>query len=736
MANIAFEEQWRVREAAAPRTRPGVGARLGAALVSALDQERGRWIYWLPVLFACGIGLYFTLPYEPPTLAAVGALIGASAMRVFLRRGFFAFLAGSMLLTMACGFAAAKFRSDFVAAPLIAKSTATKKLEGWVERWEQTSAKRGRLTLLVSSAEGIEAAQLPHRVRITANATVGPPVGASVFMPAVLTPLSEPVMPRGFDFARQAWFSSIGAGGFATAAISMTEGAGPPPIKLRILAAISRARTAIGARIAAALPTSTAAIAQALIVGERAQMSEADTDALRASGLYHVISISGLHMALVAGSLFWLVRFGFALIPSLALRYPIKKWAAALAILGAFGYLLLSGSAVATLRSFLMIAVIFLAIALDRPAVTLRNVAFSALLILAVLPESLLDVSFQMSFAATAALIAFCERYQSFLSRRTMTSRLGRVGQATSGFLIGSVTTSLVAGLAVAPISAYHFYNVASYSVLGNLVGMPVITLVIMPMAILTLAVMPLGLEALPLAAMGWGIEIMLVISRWVAALDGAIVASAAYPMPALLAIALGGLWMLIWRGRWRYLGAAPLALGIALMPAAQRPDILVERQGAVIAVRDPKGVLQATPGRKAAYSLEQWLKADGDNRKPKDANKGAGFRCDASSCVILVQGKLVSLTREMSALADDCARADILIAPFPILQPCQGPKLIIDKRAFDKNGATAIYLRHGRIRVETAAQVRGVRPWAPRRHITDYIKPIDNDGPDSGAED
>ncbi len=736
MANIAFEELWRVRGAATPWGRPKVSARFGAALVNALDAERGRWFYWLPVLFACGIGFYFALPNEPSTAAAVAALIGAGAIRVFLRRELFAFLAGSMLLTIACGFAAAKFRSEFVAAPLILKSTATKKLEGWVERWEQTSVKRGRLTLLVFRAEEIGAAQLPYRVRITANATAGPPVGAAVFMPAVLTPLAEPVMPRGFDFARQAWFASVGAGGFATASISTAEAAPLAPFKLRIIASIGQARAAIGARIAAALPASTAPIAQALIVGERAQMSDADTNALRASGLYHVISISGLHMALVAGSLFWLIRFALALSPGVALRYPIKKWAAAIAILGAFGYLLLSGSAVATLRSFLMIAVMFLAVALDRPAVTLRNVAFSALVILVVLPESLLDVSFQMSFAATAALVGFYERYQAFFSTRTMTSRLGRAAQGAGGFIAGSITTSVVAGLAVAPISAYHFYNIAIYSVLGNLVGMPVITLVIMPMAIIALAAMPFGLEAWPLAAMGRGIEIMLIISRWVASLDGAMIASAAYSLPALVTMTFGALWMLIWRGRWRYPGAAPLAIGLALIPASPRPDILIERQGAVIAVRDTGGVLQATPGRKAAYSLEQWLKADGDNRKPKDANKGGGFRCDASSCVILVKGKLVSLTREMSALADDCARADILIAPFTITETCPGPKLIMDKRALTLNGASAIYLRNGEIRTETANQFRGVRPWAPKRLFTEFIKPVDDGGPEQNSAD
>ncbi|MDX2265698.1 MAG: ComEC/Rec2 family competence protein [Hyphomicrobiales bacterium] len=721
MADVLNEVWGRPAPAALHRRAQG----WRAALTDALDAEAGRWFYWLPVAFAAGVGAYFTLPVEPHGGVAVAALMIAAAMRVVCRGELFAFLITSVILACACGFAAAKARTMWAAAPVIEKSVSTTKLSGWAEKWEQISPKRGRLTLLVADVEGLEAHRRPHRVRIAVNATAGPAVGAKVAAPAVLYPPMDPLAPGAYDPARIQWFSSIGAGGFTTGPLTAADALPAPPLKLQALAEIARWRALIAARIALALPADTAPIAQALIVGERAAITDADTEVLRASGLYHVISISGLHMALAAGCLFWTLRFGMALIPALALRAPIKKWAAVAALAGAFVYLLLSGSAVAALRSFLMIAVMLAAVMLDRPAVTLRNVALAALVILVALPESLLEASFQMSFAATAALVAFYERYSGSLAWRAPGPAALRMAWAGAAFLAGSAATSLVAGAAVAPISAYHFHAVASYSVLGNLIGAPIVTLIIMPAAVASLIVMPLGLEAYPLAVMGFGIEMMLAVSRWVAALPGAMVAAPAYPLAALIMFAFGGLWAIIWRGRWRYLGAAPIGLGLAIASTGERPDLVVEREAAFIAVRALDGRLEATSGRKGAAALQYWLRADGDGRKAKDAARGEGFRCDAAACVTSAKGRIVSLAREPAALADDCARVDVLIAPFAVTGPCPRPRIVIDRRALAEGGAHAVYDLGGAMRVDTVAGARGERPWSRRRAWADFIPPV-----------
>ncbi len=651
-----------------------IGAGLSATLARTLDAERGRWFFWLPVWFGAGIGVYFALPFEPPLVMALAALVLAAALRVFIRTSLTAFIAGSILLAMACGFAAIKLRSEWVAAPVIDRTVRTKALEGWVELWEQMHPKRGRVTLRVHRIEGLAPDATPYRVRISVNAAVAPRIGEHIVLPAVLKPPNEPVTPGSFDFAIQSWFQRVGGGGFAigkpqwgaqagnaTAAIAQPPGApagnataprvqppgaqGPPdmPLSLRIMAPLGNLRQHIVARIRAVLPPHQAAVAEALIAGERAQMNDADSQALRNSGLFHVLSVSGLHMALMGGFVFWTIRFLLALVPPIALHHPTKKWAAAAAIVSVFFYYLISGLQIAALRSFIMIAVVFLAIILDRRAVTLRNVALSALIILALTPEGLLDVSFQMSYAATAAIIAFYERFGGRLHAFASTGRW-RLAKGFLAIFPALCLSSLVAQLAIDPFAIYHFHGYTPYAVLGNLLGGPLVDFIMMPMVLATLIALPFGLEYWPLQLLGASIEALRVIVFWVAGLKGAYVPVPGYPLAALLLIIAGGLWLMIWRQTWRYAGLGLIAAGLAVAPFRGRPGILIDREGVVIAVRDAQGALQVSPGRKAAYAVKRWLEIDGDGRKPGEAAKAAAlFRCDGPNCVAMVMGRLVS---------------------------------------------------------------------------------------------
>ncbi len=706
-------------------------ARLGAALLANLDREQGRWFYWIPVIFGAGIATFFALSDEPPLTLAIAGVIAASAFRVFARNTMLTFLAGSVLLAFAGGFAAAKLRTLLVASPVIQAQMKTEKLTAWVERWEQTSPKRGRATLRVIAVEGLDAARTPRRVRISLNTAKGPPPGQAISLKAVLQPLPEPVMPGGFDFARQAWFQGIGGTGFAIGGFVAMEPQPRAPAALAARAWIDGLRAEIARRVHAALPEGRAGIAQALIVGDRAALSKEESDALRASGLYHIISISGLHMALIAGGLFWAVRLGFAAVPALALNYPVKAWAALLALGCAFFYFLLSGGAVATQRAFLMIVVMLAAVMLSRPAISLRNVALSALVILALYPETVLDVSFQMSFAATAALVAFYERFGASLRFETATGVLRGLAAWVLAFLFGTAMTTIVAGTAVTPFAAYHFNTVTSYSVLGNVLGMPFVTLIIMPCVVLTLVAMPFGLETWPLVAMGYGIDALKAIAVWVAALDGAVVKVPSFTSTSLALMWVGGLWFVIWRGAWRHLGLIALALGLALAPYGPRPDVLVDRFAEVIAVRDAEGRLQVSPGRKGRYTVERWLASDGDGRTPAEAMKSSLFRCDATSCLATVKGKLVSLTREPAALADDCARADILIAPFALSSDCRRPQLVIDRRFVYLNGAVGLTIGARGIDIVTVAERRGRRPWVMARTARTSIEPLPDNAPE-----
>ncbi len=321
--------------------------------------------------------------------------------------------------------------------------------------------------------------------------------GDALQMTASLSPPSAPALPGGHDFARAAYYERIGAVGFALKPpqkVTLADLA-EPDLALRIRAAVEDLRQDIGRRIEAALPGERGALAAALITGERGGISQETTDAYRDSGLVHILSISGLHMAIMAGAVFALLRFALATVPVLALTQPIKKWAAAGGALGAILYFAISGGSAATLRSAIMMVVMFLAIMLGRPAIAMRNVAIAALLILIVYPESLLDVGFQMSFAAVAALVAAYEAIRGHFDRSGITP--GPVMRAGL-FLGGILFSTLIAGFAVTPLSVYHFHAMQHYAPLANLIAVPVCNLLVMPAALATLVALPFGLEAAP----------------------------------------------------------------------------------------------------------------------------------------------------------------------------------------------------------------------------------------------
>jgi competence protein ComEC len=444
---------------------------------------------------------------------------------------------------------------------------------------------------------------------------------------------------------------------------------------------------------------------------------------MRASGLAHVLAISGLHMAIMAGSIYWAMRLFLVAVPGLALRFSIKKWAALAALMGALGYLLISGASVATQRAFIMTSVFLIAVMLDRPALTLRNVLIAAIVILALTPESLLNISFQMSFAAATALIAVYERLRGVRLLRVEGAGRGVVGLARrAGFALlryagGIGLTTMVAGLAVAPIAAFHFHTATSYSLIGNLLAMPVVGLVVMPAALAALLAMPFGLESGPLWVMGGGIDVVVAIAREVSALPGAVRPVEAFSVSGLAAITLGALWFAIWRGVWRHAGLAALGAGLVMTGFGAKPDILIDRDGRVVAVRTQDGRLAAMPGRAGNYSLEKWLAADGDRRAPNAARSASVFRCDQRGCVAVVRGLRLSVAREPSALAQDCRHADIVVSPLTLRGGCTGPRLVITQDQLRGRGAHAVFIEGQgearRLRVETSAAARGARPWS-----------------------
>ncbi len=681
-------------------------------LQQVLEQERSRWFLWLPACFGLGIGVYFALGFEPGWLATSAIVLAGLSVYLFFRYWIVGYVFATTIFVAALGFADAKLRTELVRAPVLEKQTGPVEVVGWVERIEPRP-KGKRITLrVIRIGRGLQK-RSPHRVRVVVKSpTKHLQTGQALSMRAVLLPPPEPTRPGGFDFARQAWFLSLGAVGYAVSKPVQTQPKTGPPVLLRVRVIIHNLRNAVSKRIAEKLPQVQAALTEALITGERGGIDEETLLALRHSGLAHILAISGLHMAMMAGAIYWLVRSLLAAWPWVTLRLPIKKLAALLALLGGAFYLLLSGSAIATQRAFVMISIIFLAIILNRQGLTLRNVALAALAILIPRPESLFDVGFQMSFAAATSLVAVYEWVQqnkASYNVKTFWPRFLHIGWR---YIAGIAVTTLIAGLVVSPYAAFHFHKFTQYGLAANIAAMPVFGLLVMPMALLTLMAMPFGLESIPLQVMAFGINLVIQIAETVSSWPGSVYHTQAFPGISLALITIGGLWIGLWQVRWRFLGLIIIASGLISIAMQSSPDVYIEREAKTFAVRAPSGLLSAPSLRAGKYSLKKWLEADGDARPVEEVTKGEGFRCDEAGCVTAVKGRTVTFIRHPSAFAEDCQRADLVISQIPYSDVCTKAKLVIDRHVLRMQGAHAVYLENGKLRVETVTEHRGKRPW------------------------
>jgi competence protein ComEC len=698
-------------------------ALLGAAFER--EMEAGRGFLWFPVLFGIGILAYFALPREPSAIAVVGLAAILIVSVGFARRSVAAFRLLVAAAAIASGVAAMKLRTDWVGERVMPRDMTTT-VTGWVEAREATPRDGARLYLRVSDIVGLAASDTPRKIRVTVRTkTAAIAVGDAISLTARLQAPSGPVIPGGYDFGRAAFYDGIGGVGFAYGA-AKPAALGDPPLDIRMKQPLARLREEIRERIEEALPGDNGRIAAALIMGDQFGVSEKTQDDMRASGLGHVLSISGLHMALVAGSVFWLIRALLALSTRLALRRPIKKWAAAGGLAVAAFYVGISGGGVATDRSFLMLAIMLGAIMLDRRAITLRNVALAAIAILVVFPESLLSVSFQMSFAATLALIA---GYEAIVRRAEKRVALAEPGGHTIGRRIaraagGLFLTSLLAGLATAPFGVYHFQRVAPLTMIANLAAMPAIGLIVMPMALAAALLMPFGLESLPLSLMSYGLDWMKLVAEktaeWSAGLGGVRMP----PASALILAVAGFLWLALWQERWRLAGLAPLVVALPLALSAPSPDIVVDAGGAAAAIRGFDGRYQIVAGKNARFAVENWLRADADPRDAKAPDLEKGVGCDALGCIARLRGGgEIAVIFKPDAFAEDCRTAVVVISRLQAPPACAEHALVLDRAVLARGGAMALYQTNDvaappeampRFRVETAYPLLR-RPFMPR---------------------
>jgi competence protein ComEC len=586
---------------------------------------------------------------------------------------------------------------------------------GFVELRDE-SQKSDRFVLRLERIEGNRIVDKPQRIRLSVRRGMAPPAGAFVEAKAQLNPPLQPLRPGSYDFARDLYFQRIGASGFVHGAVKVVAPPAAAGWRLRAVTFVESVRDAIDGRIRSVLSGDVGSIASALITGKRDAITPYLYDAMFVSGIGHVLSISGYHMAVVAGVVFFILRALLALIPGVTDRMPVKKWAALGALIVTALYLVLSGAEVATQRSFIMIAIVLIGVILDRPVLTLRTVTIAALVVLFLTPEAVVHPSFQMSFAATLALIA-AYAYGQLLTRAGADSPLAtRAALWGVNEIVSLLLASLIAGLATTPYAAYHFHRLAPYGVIANLLAMPVVSAWVMPMGILGVIAIPFGFDALFWRQMGYGIEWMDTVALWVASLPGAFDRVTSFGTGPLLLATAGLLVIGLLKTPLRWSGAAFVVLALVLAARTPVPDVLVAADGRTFAVRGANGKLAFHRTGSDTFATREWLASDADGRDVNDKGLGDGIACDPLGCIgKLADGRAVSYAFAPDAFEEDCRRAAIIVATRDAPPDCD--TTVIGRKQWREQGALALYRdRNGSgFTIESARPLNYDRPWAPR---------------------
>ncbi len=681
-----------------------------------IAAQKSRLFLWIPVAFGAGIALYFSLLTEPPLAAGVVPVVASLPLLFWLYRRhfdslgwFFAFVGMAAMFCASCGFLAAQMGTRQAGTPMLSKSIGPVDVEGTVESVEDLGGVGGsRAVLRHLVIERMAPEETPKKIRLKFKKDEGLVAGARIRTLAKIEPPSGAVAPGAYDFRRHLFFQGIGGVGFSYRAAEIVRAQDTGFL-------FETLREKINANIKAHTGAVAGGIMTALITGERGAIAEEDDDAMRDSGLYHLLSISGTHVTMVAGVLFFFSRLLMAAIPWVALHWPIKKIAAVIALSGAVFYVFLAGAEVPAQRALLMTALIMVAIMLDRSPFSLRLIAFAALVVLIFAPFALVGVSFQMSFAAVAALICFFEWIRPVWMR--FYSRAGFVRKSFI-YLVGILMTSVIAGTVTGLFSLYHFQSFAVYGVLSNMMAVPLTGIVIMPAAIVALFLMPFGLEGVPLQVMEWGTVWMLGIAHWTGSIDGAVVHVRQWPGATFAFLVAGILIFLLWEG-WRGKGVAIglIVAGLVVATVTRPPDILISETGKLMAVRGGDGQLYLSSGRKEKFVAENWMRLDGRaGEKPltfRSAN--SPMLCDDDGCRGEIEWKKLAIVRTPKAMREDCAWADIFISEGPVAKAAcetQGP--VLGLYDYLEGGAMAVYLEDMRI-VRTRKDGE-VRPWTKMR--------------------
>ncbi|ODT69828.1 MAG: hypothetical protein ABS75_15425 [Pelagibacterium sp. SCN 63-23] len=683
-------------------TTPGRLPALAQGLARDLGDAayRRRLFVLLPFGLIAGLIVYAVLPDEPGMATLVGGSAAvAVALAIALRTGSLPGLRVCIqLVALWLGFCllpihAAAFGTSMQAFPVYGT------YEARVDEVISVDADQRRIIVSQIVPVGDARPVSIRRARLLLPAATDLQQGDSLRAALRLAPIPGPVLPGAHDGQFHSFFIGVGAYGSATGAVErIAEGDAADPGR-----ALLALRMAIGSRIVAVLSDDAAAIGKAMVVGDQSGITDETRDVMAASGLAHIYSISGLHLSIVAGGIFWLVRLALASLPVLAF-WPVKQIAALAGLLAAFLYLMLAGGMdnVPAFRSTLMLGLIFGAVLAGRQALTMRNVAIAAIVIILIDPASIFRPSFQLSFAAVVALIGVYE-----LPRPLRAVSGGRLAWAMR-IVWATAWTSFIAGLATWLFSAYHFQQTAPLGVVGNVLALPMVSLVIMPFGVLSVLAMPMGIEGPFVAVMGWGIDRMVdiaeLVAGWSTHLTGNPLLSGWTLGAGLLALA----WFAFVESHWRLLApvlALPLVLGLGFEP---RPDVLIADTTQAVAIRSDDGMALAS-GRTGSFAVDVWSR----HYQTEIADRHPDARCDGLGCVVSGALYSIAIVRNAAAFAEDCGRHDLLIARIYPPRLCFEQGLVIGPRELTEGGVHWLHWNEMAERFEVRPAIDNLnRPW------------------------
>ncbi len=693
----------------------------------ALAQEiaERRIFLWFPVAAGTGVVCYVFADHEPSLWYAALGLLAFAAAAYGLRRRPLGLALSIGLCALCLGFVSASWRAALVAAPVL-HHLKIAQVEGYVEEMDFRRV-GARFVLRPDKIAGLTAAQTPYRVRLTIRRTPPFEAGTYVRLKARLLPPAPASLPGGYDFARDAWFARIGAVGNVLGRVEVASPPRPPGFFLSMMMAVDRGRNALARRVDRIVGGDAGAIAAAMVTGKRDFLTEDAREIIREAGIFHIITISGVQMTLVAGIFFIGLRRLLAASSTLALRFPIKQWAAAAAILGAVFYDILTGSRVGTERALFMTVIMLSAVLIGRQSLSMRNLAFAACLVIVIEPEAILGASFQLSFAAVAALVAVYEARAGFRVRRHEEEFGARPAAITSAWKqrlaawqdrfargpFALLFATFCATSATACFMAYDFHELSPYVLIGNPLTLTIIEIFAVPGALVGTLLYPLGLDAFVWHYVGAGIAIVLWAARQIGSWPGATLHLYAFAPWAIVFLALAILSAVIWRSWLFRASAIPLAL-IGLYGAAIGPgfDIAIAATGDAIALRGGDGKLTVLGHRPSLFAAEQWLRADADGRAARKAVDASA--CGKLGCVgILPDGRAVALVLNRGAFAEDCMRADVIVTPLFAPPGCAAP-LVIDRDRLAETGAMTLTAHGQGWQMATARTPDEDRPWSP----------------------